>query len=101
MNGTLLKFADRAAAESALGAPLPENIGLNVGGLNAESVRVITQESVWNTAAFPQTLTSPETLAPGWFCWFVGPLPPALAQAASDAAAAQAGAVRVEPVVAQ
>lgn len=79
----LLRFTDRAAAGTAL-APLglasesdnfAANIILNVGGPNDESVRVILQDAVWDHSD-PENpvLTTPEVLAPGWYCVACEPL---------------------------
>jgi len=74
----LLLFPSRDAAGAAL-APLglafenkgaysfAANVILNVGGPNDESIRVVIQDAVWDRSD-PPRLTTPEVLAPGWYC---------------------------------
>jgi hypothetical protein len=95
---TLLKFANRAEAMTAIGDEFERRTALNVGGDNEESIRVITTEAVYDDGD-PTTLVSPAVLAPGFFCWLWGIPVPAELQAHADAAAQAANGAHVEPVV--
>jgi hypothetical protein len=46
---------------------------LNVGGPNNQSIQVITSAAVWDDTTSPPTLTTPATLAPGF--WVIVALP--------------------------
>jgi len=69
----LLRFNTYAAARAAFGLgesdPIPPNVCLNIGGPNNQSVRIVTQEAVWdNTDPENPVLVTPEQILSGWWC---------------------------------